>query len=159
MRLSAVPVLPWCQVGQRVPVHEDELATLNQRPGVYIVLTADYAGNAGLLINETISGSGRTLEATAEINYPGAPRYHGKVIHLINTEGAFVRPQETSGIWQIDEIRSHNHATYTVGGGNRRASPTDGRHSRDPSYRSSTTVGGSETRPKHDSDPYILRIF
>lgn len=184
MRLNVVPALPLCQVGQRVPIDDTLISRLNQYPGVYVLLTADHAHNEGMLIDETISGSGATLQAVATVDYAKSG-FNGRVIHLINTEGAFLRPQESSGIFKLDQMqritgnmsgRGAGNAyffegragAFTLGGGtgpytggtsgSGARQRADFNSANSPNARVSSNTAG-ETRPKFDSDPFILRIF
>ena len=91
----------------------------------YILLTEglDGAGqyNEGILINETIMGSGVERQVTAEINLPDSP-LHGQVIHLINSERSHLRPGETAGVFEQDQMQ---RITGSVGvrGGNTGGAP------------------------------------
>ncbi|OOE45130.1 phage tail protein [Salinivibrio kushneri] len=72
----------------------------------YIKLTAgeDGAGgfNEGLLINETTSGSGPTVEITAEIaKGPMA----GEIVNLVNSEKRHIAPGENSGTVHDDHMQ------------------------------------------------------
>ena len=72
----------------------------------FVKLTAglDGAGqfNEGLLINETITGSGPTIEITAEI---ATGPLAGNVIHLINSENRYLMPGENSGAVSNDQMQ------------------------------------------------------
>lgn len=77
----------------------------------YIRLTAGQAGsggyNEGLLTDESVSGSGPLVEATAEI---ATGPLEGEMVHLVNTEGALIRPGTTGGVLQMDQMQGHWHA-------------------------------------------------
>jgi len=78
----------------------------NSGSAKFIKLTAglDGAGgyNEGILINETITGSGPTVEITAEIaTGPSA----GAIVNLINSERRYVAPGENSGVVADDQMQ------------------------------------------------------
>ena len=72
----------------------------------FVKLTAglDGAGqfNEGLLINETITGSGATIEITAEI---ATGPLAGNVINLLNSENRYLMPGENSGAVADDQMQ------------------------------------------------------
>ncbi|MBB5320465.1 phage tail protein [Marinobacter oulmenensis] len=80
----------------------------------FIKLTAgeDGAGgyNEGLLINETVTGSGPTVEITAEI---ATGPSEGAIVHLINSEKRYIAPGESSGTAANDQMQQ---ITGTAGG-------------------------------------------
>lgn len=84
----------------------------------YIALTANQfsAGqyNEGVLINQTISGSGVNIIATATVSLTGSP-LNGQVVRLINTEGRFIRPSDSPGAVLESQNLSHNHALTDPG--------------------------------------------
>ena len=72
----------------------------------FVKLTAGLDGdgqfNEGLLINETITGSGPTIEITAEI---ATGPLAGNIIHLINSENRYLMPGENSGAVADDQMQ------------------------------------------------------
>jgi len=72
----------------------------------FIKLTAGESGvggyNEGLLINETITGSGPTIEITAEI---ATGPLAGEIIHLWNSENRYPAPGENSGSVANDQMQ------------------------------------------------------
>ena len=72
----------------------------------YVILTEGLEGagqyNDGLLINETITGSGVERQVTAEI---ATGPLMGEVVHLINSERSHLRPGETAGDFQQDQMQ------------------------------------------------------
>ena len=84
----------------------------------YILLSAGEDGvgdyNEGLLINETITGSGDLIEATAEINMPASP-LHGTVVHLMNTEETVIVAGETAGVFALDQMQRLTGAITSSG--------------------------------------------
>lgn len=76
---------------------------------IYVLLSANKAGagqyNEGILINQSVSGSGALVQATAVINLPGSPR-HGATIHLMNTERRFLRAGEIGGGPEQDALEN-----------------------------------------------------
>lgn len=126
----------------------------------YIKLTAGLTGsgqfNEGLLTSESISGSGRTLQATAVIDLAESP-LDGQTVPLLNTENTFLRAGASPGNYQQDEYLSHTHSAtvydalggttgFAYGGGTNQGS------------RSVSSSGGAETRPKNRQVTYYMRI-
>mgnify|MGYP001773629588 CR=1 FL=1 len=78
----------------------------NSGSAKFVKLTAglDGAGqfNEGLLINETITGSGPTIEVTAEI---ATGPLAGNVINLLNSENRYLMPGENSGAVADDQMQ------------------------------------------------------
>lgn len=123
--LAAIQANPYLAeaLGKPFPVF-DHLPGVNPPSNAgtakYIKLTAgeDGAGgyNEGLLINETITGSGPTVEITAEIaTGPSA----GAIVHLINSENRYVAPGENSGAVaddQMQQITGKSGNTSVAGG-------------------------------------------
>lgn len=70
----------------------------------YIKLWAGDSFNSGLLTGETVSGSWPDITATATVTCEGSP-WNGRTIHLINTEGRFLRAAEPEVLW-ADAIRN-----------------------------------------------------
>ena len=72
----------------------------------YVRLTAGQSGsggyNEGLLINESVSGSGPLVVATAEI---AVGPMAGQVISLLNTERALLRAGTNSGTLEFDQMQ------------------------------------------------------
>ena len=145
----------------------------------FVKLTAglDGAGqfNEGLLINETITGSGPTIEITAEI---ATGPLAGNIIHLINSENRYLMPGENSGAVADDQMQQitagasqffsassgltnvggafswSTTATNTGGGGNvqRRVRLTFN------SANSPDARTGDHTNVKHIQATYYMRI-
>ena len=149
----------------------------------YILLSEglDGAGqyNDGILINETITGSGVERQVTAEINLPASP-LHGQVIHLINSERSHLRPSETAGVFEQDQMQritgnvpANGEITQRVVGAFSQSGATspivDGvgignaagnlefNSANSPGSRTSATTDG-ETRVKSVSAIYFLRV-
>lgn len=70
-----------------------------------IKLSSGDAYNAGILINEIVTGTAPVLSVTAEINFPQSPM-HGQRIELRNTSKVFSRAGENGGIVVGDAIRN-----------------------------------------------------
>lgn len=79
----------------------------------YIKLTASDSYNTGVLISESVSGSGALLQATAVINDSGGP-LDGETIRLINTESRVIQAGVSSGAVRADTFQGH---TIGFGGG------------------------------------------
>jgi hypothetical protein len=137
----------------------------NSGDAKYIRLTAADAYNTGLLTGESVAsvalgnpapiqGPTTTIEATATI---ATGPLTGEVVHLINTEESFLRPRETSGVLQFDEIRSHRHALDAQKDA---ASGTTDNNAEDgfPQRTWTGSAGGDETRPKNVSATFYMRI-
>src|SRR5690606_15300727 len=60
----------------------------------FIKLTAGGAYNAGVLTNESVTGTEPLVIATAEISLAGSP-VNGATVHLINTERRALRAGES----------------------------------------------------------------
>lgn len=73
----------------------------------YVKLTAGDAYNTGVLINESVSGSGATVSATAVVSLAGSP-FNGLTINLLNTERRYVRPG-SAGVTEESSNLSHAH--------------------------------------------------
>lgn len=75
----------------------------------FIMLTANNAGegeyNDGVLVNQSVTGSGALVQATAEIDYPASPK-HGATIRLINTERRFLRAGVAGGSAEADALQN-----------------------------------------------------
>ena len=151
----------------------------NSGAAKYIRLTAGQSGaggyNEGLLTNESVSGSAPLVEATAEI---ATGPLAGQIVPLINTEEAFLRARETSGVLQMDQMQritgslaEYNAATeahtgaFTRGAvtSSSRADGGSGRYevafnsANSPNARVSATTDG-ETRSKNRSATAYMRI-
>ena len=76
----------------------------------YALLTAGETGggdyNEGILTSESVTGSAPLVQATAVISLSGSP-FNGETIHLLNTEGRFIRAGETGGVVQNDAFQGH----------------------------------------------------
>lgn len=74
----------------------------------FIRLTAGEDGsgeyNEGLLKNESVSGSAPLIEATADIDYEDSP-INGDTVYLVNTEGRYLKPGESSGDVANDQMQ------------------------------------------------------
>ena len=151
----------------------------------YILLTAGEDGvggyNEGLLINETITGSGDLVEATAEINMPSSP-LHGTVVHLMNTEESVIVAGEAAGVFALDQMQrivgtaqqnvvavtSDPTGVYSdtpepagdaaAAGTARRYQLLDFNSANSPNARTSATTEGS-TKPKRVSAQVFLCIY
>lgn len=140
----------------------------------FIKLTAGLTGaaqyNAGLLSSETLSGTFPTNTALATIM---TGPLMGQQIHLINTEGGFLRAADVSGVWQQDALQNVTASVHA-----------DGAYVNTPSgafgvgSSNSTTIGGTgatdqivldfdasrvartsdHTRPKNISATFYMRI-
>lgn len=146
---------------------------------IYIKLTAGESGpggyNYGHLSNESVTGTEPLVEATAVISVGPLA---GKKIHLINTEGSFIRAGINSGTLQYDQMQKligsfssviqgtsssgafslENMTSFTAGGGSnfaRRKVYFDSGNS--PDARVSSDTKG-ETRPKNVSATWYMRI-
>lgn len=75
---------------------------------VFVKLTAGEDGsgeyNEGKLVSESVSGAFPLTIATAVIDIAASPMY-GQTIHLLNTEGRILRPSETDGGLQQDQMQ------------------------------------------------------
>ena len=176
-------------IGSYVYVQDDLSGAEIPDSDKYIRLTAGEDGsgqyNEGKLDNESISGSSPLIEATADIADSSSPMF-GQTVHLINTEEAFLRPRETAGELQFDQMQkitgdtgaNHMRMGNTINGinlGNGALSITgnspNGRGSAEdtsyegiafdssnsPDARTSDTTDG-ETRPKNLSVTAYMRI-
>ncbi len=147
----------------------------------FVKLTAglDGAGqfNEGLLINETITGSGPTIEITAEI---ATGPLAGNTIHLINSENRYLMPGKNSGAVANDQmqritgqfqggdsigakqIRSASGAftaTGSTGNGIQSTAITPGPFIVDfDSANSPSARTGDHTNVKHIETTYYMRI-
>lgn len=93
------------QIGQPFPIWtnlEGVSEPNNDGPYSFIKLSASDPYNNGLLVNESVIGGAPLIEATAEINVGPLA---GQIVHLVNTEGAFIRPSEVSGVLQMDQMQ------------------------------------------------------
>lgn len=152
----------------------------NSGSAKYIKLSAGLTGsgefNEGLLTNESVSGSAPLVEATAEI---ATGPLQGETIHLINTEEAFLRARETSGVLQMDQMQritgewtslrtrfegsssgaitvsDLSQGSATSGGADGLLFKFDSANS--PDARTSSTTSG-ETRSKNVSGTAYMRI-
>ena len=124
----------------------------------YIKLTAGESGiggyNAGVLTNESVSGSSPRINATAKINLPGSP-FHGRVVRLLNTERRFVRAGG-AGVVQDDEFKSHSHAGGAI---NRGALADLGTGTSVMRATNTSATGGEETRPRNIGRTVYMRIL
>lgn len=82
----------------------------------FIKLSANDAYNAGVLSNETISGSAPLIVATATISLLDSS-LNGLTINLLNTEGRFLRSGQ-SGALKDSQNLSHLHGATMGGSGN-----------------------------------------
>jgi hypothetical protein len=137
----------------------------NSGDAKYVRLTAADAYNTGLLTGESVAsvsispgegigGPTTTVEATATI---ATGPLTGQTVHLINTEESFLRPRETSGILQFDDLRSHQHALDAQRDA---AEGSDDNNAEDGAPQRTWTgfTGGDETRPKNVSATFYMRI-
>ncbi|HAS3559449.1 TPA: hypothetical protein I6182_001539 [Vibrio cholerae] len=144
----------------------------------YVKLSSNDPYNAGILINEMVTGSAPVLSVTAEINFPQSPM-HGHRIELRNTSKLFSRAGENGGIVVGDTSRkitgSFSAANSTsVGqshigafGGSESFSypvPATGGPSvslvRNVTFDSSrVTPTSDQNQPVHLQEPFFLRIF
>jgi hypothetical protein len=177
---------PWAlyPVGAPFPIHDNApLPPTTDSTYRYIILTAGLTGaggyNAGVLINESVSGSDPNVTATATVSLAGSP-IDGYTADLLNTSRAFIRPGAAHGAIVASQNASHAHSgstgyagdhTHTVpiryadGGGSSPGVPgvssassttgTAGGHTHSVSIGSS---GGSESAPRHVAYKYIMRI-
>ncbi|MDA5241125.1 hypothetical protein EXN32_21865 [Agrobacterium tumefaciens] len=149
----------------------------------YVMLTAGFAGagqyNAGILIEESTTGSSPNITSTAKINMPASPM-HGITVRLINTERRFLRPG-APGALQDSQNRSHTHHVNDPGhahsvnlnplkgpfnGANQDVGPGSGGSNW---YNVGTSVnatgiwlsgdGGDEARPRSMGVDYYMRII
>ncbi|AWX98572.1 hypothetical protein A8139_00660 [Marinomonas primoryensis] len=146
----------------------------------YIKLSvSDFAYNGTALSSELISGTAPLLVATAVISDVSSP-LNGETVHLLNTEGAFIRSGDVSGVAEFDqmqkivgtwsnsilrEITVNTGAMAGIGPASTNGSgggPTVGYginfdSSNSPNSRASSTSNG-ETRPRYESRVYYMRI-
>lgn len=142
----------------------------------YIRLTAGQTGagqyNNGLLGSESVSGSSPLVQATATIL---AGPMTGQTVRLINTEGAFVFPGTTSGVFsqdQMQQITGQINGVAHSGGGSSGALTDAVTFSglaaagatlteRNHTFNSANSPGartGAFTAPKRVSASYYMRI-
>jgi hypothetical protein len=144
----------------------------------YAKLTADDPYNAGILINESVSGSAPNLTAVGTVDLPGA-RLHGKVLSLINTDRRFIRAGNAGTKGQSQNL-SHDHEGRTTEDGLHNHQVPQGRPNANsgaglgynPSGFGSNTSsngshrhileinadGGDEARPAYIGATYYIRI-
>jgi len=83
----------------------------------FIKLTAGLTGagayNEGLLTNESVTGTAPLVAATAEI---ATGSLAGQTVHLMNSEGSFLRAGTTAGVLQQDQIQGHWHNQHELTG-------------------------------------------
>jgi len=83
----------------------------------FIKLTAGLTGsgayNEGLLTNESVTGTAPLVEATAEI---ATGPLAGQTVHLMNSEGSFLRAGTNAGVLQQDQIQGHWHNQHELTG-------------------------------------------
>lgn len=136
----------------------------------YIRMTAGLMGagqyNEGLLGSESVSGTAPLVTATATILVGPLT---GQTVHLLNTEGAFIRPSTTSGTLVMDAMQGHRHSNRALAsspGGSTNTPAYDGgglTHNNtvlDPisDGTNGTPRIANETRPKHLTATYFMRI-
>lgn len=90
----------------------DDIAGVNAPPNAnadyrYVKLTASDAYNSGVLTDESVTGTGATISATATVSLAGSP-FNGLTIHLLNTERRYVRPG-SAGVTEESTNLSHAH--------------------------------------------------
>lgn len=147
----------------------------------YIKLTASDPYNAGVLINQSVTGTAPNVVATAQISLAGSPM-NGATVVLLNTERTFIRPGN-SGVRQSWLIESHTHSGTTESAGahshpvgNARGEgvgPISNAQGSEPVERITSTgsagahahgfttlaTGGEETRPRNIGATYYMRIM
>ncbi len=147
----------------------------------FIKLSRNDAYNAGILINEIVTGTAPVLSVTAEINFPSSPM-HGQRIELRNTSKVFSRPGDNHGVVIGDTIRNFTASINTgvgaasdggafssasgiaqIGTTNSRSflrdSSATGR-SPDLTLDASRVVPTSnQVQPIHIEEPYFMKIF
>ena len=152
----------------------------NSGAAKYIRLTAGQSGaggyNEGLLTDEIVDGSFPLVEATAEI---AVGPLAGQRVALLNTEEAFLRARETSGVLQMDQMQriegrvqagdgtpvTSGAFTFSSDGSSLRGlQETTGRDgglifdsANSPDARVSSTTSG-ETRSKNRSATAYMRV-
>lgn len=188
---ALIPNLFWLTqpLGVPIPVFAhlfddagDALPPLDDPRFRYVYLVAGSGYNAGVLTNETVTGSSPEITATAQINDPSSP-FHGKTINLIGTERRFLRASaaSSSGTAAFSQNKSHNHAaitseagshTHSVYGGDRVAGTGGGTvrgvgnqtgvsSAAAGAHTHPVTVGISgeaEAYPTHITAAYVMRI-
>lgn len=175
---------PWAMspVGSLVALW-DHLAGVSAPPTDrayrWVKLTASDSYNAGVLTNESVSGSAPLVQATAKVNLAASP-INGLTISLINTERRVLRAG-SSGTAQDDALQGHKHRTALGNASGSDAWAQDGVETSQTStvigaatgsyYRLLTGVAGfsdgtngtprtaSETRAKNIGATYYLRIL
>lgn len=137
----------------------------------FIKLTAGDAYNDGVLINESVTGTGPLVQATAEINLAGSP-LNGATVHLINTEIRFLRAG-VSGTLQDDAFQGHKVQTISQYGRTALSGSQDanGTGLRSPNTWAGPAAGltddgtngtprtANETRGKNIQATYYMRIM
>lgn len=147
----------------------------NSSTAKFIKLTAGEDGvggyNEGLLINETVTGSGPTIEITAEI---ATGPLAGNVINLLNSENRYLMPGENSGAVANDQMQQITGEFNTnalvdqqegafadsITGGSR----ADGSHASGKGYvdfnsaNSPDARTGDHTNVKHVQVTYYMRV-
>ena len=132
----------------------------------YVKLSASDAYNNGILVSESITGTGALVQASAIINLDGSP-LNGRSVQLINTERRSLRAG-ASGTLENDQFQGH---TFGDGTNIMKAAPS-GVSSGGEFLRLTAGGGlvvmsdgangvprsGSETRPKNIGVTYFMRI-
>lgn len=177
---------PWAlkAIGEYVAL-ADNIANITQPPRDlhyrYIKLSANDGYNAGILMDEKVSGSAPLIEATAKINFEKSP-LNGQIIRLINTERRFLRAGN-AGALEDSQNLSHNHYGTTSWNGDHAHTFSrlrftgrgpDGRNSWSWFYDSTEWTstngghnhnfetswnGGNEARPRNVGVTYYMRVL
>lgn len=127
----------------------------------FIKLTASDPYNAGVLTNETVTGSAPTITATAVIDYADSP-INGQTVPLINTEQTILRPRAgQSGVLQAGAVGPHTHpAPFPDSRAWRGAGPNDEAAGPATYTVYATQVNtGEETRMRNRGAEYFMRIY
>lgn len=147
----------------------------------YVLLTAGEDGsgeyNEGILTGESVTGSAPLVVATAVIDLAGSP-FHGKTIHLINTERRVLRAgspgtvendqiQNITGniarrtgsirLFSSDATVSGAFSVHTSGGNGSSGSAGIGAEVNFDASR--VARAGTETRVKNIGVTYVMRIL
>lgn len=175
-------------IGSYVAIRDDwvgvQTAPPNNSPLYrYVKLTASDSYNAGVIINESQTGTAPNIVATGQISLASS-KLNGIVINMINTERQFLRAGN-SGSWQMSQNASHAHtgtaqssgahahdynrafiatpgAGGLEGGGGRelqqsiQVTSTGGSHTHTLTINNS---GGDESRPRNIGVTYYMRIL
>ncbi|EGR0540002.1 hypothetical protein E8A66_00735 [Vibrio cholerae] len=144
----------------------------------FIKLSRNDEYNAGILINEIVSGVAPVLSITAEINFPDSPM-HGQRVELRNSSKLFSRAGENGGIVVGDTSRkiigSYSAANSTSVGQSHVGAfrgedgfsypvPATGGASvslvKNVTFDSSrVTPTSDQNQPVHIEEPYFMKIF